>query len=225
MGYGASDYIKERARYFGHIHNLSRLNDSQLWKYKPSWPFNCQFSDWTQMLDVHAAFAERMAAEHERRKAAGINEPLQADDYVLKTWGQPNRCGSVISSYNQAHMLWKKNDVKALFYVNDTITDVTAGVGCHKCWLSRWNASSHEPRKASAEERREGLERALRISRRSLDTARWLVASIPELAGVPIVQFRFNEDCSNHSRVVERASSAALLDVSTHGGIFALPGT
>lgn len=143
-------------------------------KMWPPWPFNCRYADWGEMLKAQAAFTLDQAAR-----------PSAMREIWAQREGDVRWCGSGIRAYNQVHLRWHARSVRALFYVNDSLTPLQAD-----------NAS------AGAREDLIGL--AQRAAFRSWQAAQLLVQKVPELYGVPVVQFKFTDECSNLTRVAER---------------------
>ena len=134
----------------------------------------CPHSNWNAMLrDMHAYTMAVHLKRHDPNRTASP------------------RCGfGGLQLYNQVGVRWRREDIRGIFYVNDTYTAPRARVG---------------PR-----ERQRLLSSALRAAERSYRAAQIALSRAgPVMQHLPVLQYRVTADCTDASATLHRVRAHA----------------
>jgi hypothetical protein len=135
--------------------------------------YNCVHDDWESALADQKSYASFVSAQHVS------SSPSAAD------------CSIYGSMYNQVQVSWNSSQIKALFYVNDTLTP--------QQFISRHRSVRAEVRASLERSSMEASNRALALAR----LAQHIIASTHHMT-VPIVQYVHTEECSRPAQFVVR---------------------
>lgn len=165
--------------------------------------WNCLHGDWEGALADQRSFASLVSARN------ATTSPAAAE------------CSTYGSLYNQVHASWNVSHVRALFYVNDTLTPALF-LHRHQHGSARLHVHGQVVR---------SMQRgALEAASRALSLARFaqrVLASVHHIA-VPVVQYVHNEECFWPAKLMARRKAhdktTPAFRASARGIFKAMPG-